>query len=528
MKHGIKPMQKWKQRFVAKMFNSSDIKINSQSFLFKALLYVFLIRLFLAAWIPMTGDEAYFIVWGKNLDYGYYDHTPFVGWLLSLFLNFSDAVWWLRLPAVILPVFLSYGIYTLLKKRQPQVAALVALCFLVAPVNLINVLITTDTPLIFFSFASAYFAYFALYENDTEKEQNIGFIFSGLFLGLAFFSKYFAIFLGLAYGIYIVLFHRNKKGITGLALILLMVTPFVLLNLLWNYNNCWNNILFNLFNRTAAANDPVVSLVKYLVMLVYLFSPLLIYYVVKNKSDFKRIYLDEFNRYFLWLAMFPLFLFLVLVIRKQVGLHWVFSFYPFVFIAFAGMLKVNQWRWIFHFMWLLSFIHVLAVSSIMLLPVETFANKKEAVENITIGKYPSEVFSHLKQYEDDYQFSTISYGMSSVASYYTRKHFIVFDKASFHAREDERLINYKNLKGKNILIFKRTAINLDKYSRYFESSERKSFKVREATFELLLGNNFNYKLYHEEVLKEINREFYAMPDWLPVGQCEFKEKYKFK
>lgn len=127
----------------------------------------------------------------------------------------------------------------------------------------------------------------------------------------------------------------------------------------------------------------------------------------------------------------------------------------------------------------------------------------------------------------DYTFATISYGMSSVLSYYTRKHVIVFDKASFHAREDERLTDYRKLDGKNILIFKRTKSNLDKLSKYFSSSERKSFKVREATFELLIGQKFNYKLYREEVLKPINNDFYSIPDWLPVGQCEFKEKYNF-
>ena len=509
------------------MLDNSLDKINGQSLYFKGLIVVFLIRLFLSAWLPMTGDEAYFIVWGKNLDYGYYDHTPMVGWLLSLFLTVSDAAWWLRLPSVVLPIILSYGIYRLLKKRQSQVAAWVALCFLVAPVNVINVLITTDTPLILFSFLSAWFIYVALYESKTAKESNKRYFLSGLFLGLAFFSKYFAVFLGLTYGVYIVLFHRNKRDMLGLVIIVLMVTPFVFLNLLWNYNNCWNNILFNLFNRTASANDPVSSLIKYLVMLAYLFSPVLFFYVIKNKHKFKNIYKDKFNHFYLWLALFPLFLFLLLVIRKQVGLHWVFSFYPFAFIAVAGVLSVKQWRWTFHFMWVFSLLHITVLVGVMTLPVETFINKKEAVQNLIFGKYPQEVLAHLKPYEKDYTFSTISYGMSSVASYHARKRFIVFDKASFHAREDERLTNYKDLNGKNILIFKRTAANLDKLGKYFTSSERKTFKVREATFELLIGNGFNYKLYREEVLKEINRDFYAIPDWLPVGQCEFKSKYGF-
>ncbi len=499
-------------------------KNNGQTFFFYVLLAVFFLRIALAVWIPMTGDEAYFIVWGKNIDYGYYDHTPVVGWLLALFLTVSDATWWLRLPSVLLPIVISYGIYRILLARLPQAAVWCALAYLVAPVNIINILITTDTPLIFFSFVSAWFFYQAVTVSESRRD----FILAGLFLGLAFFSKYFAVLLGLSFGFYIILFHRDKRNLMGLALILLMVAPFVGLNLLWNYNHCWNNILFNLFNRTASADNSFVSLIKYLGIMIYLISPVLIYFLITNKSLIKKHWSDKNHQIFMWLAFFPLVLFLLLLIRKQIGLHWVLSFYPFVFIAAAGILSLKQWRWTFHFMWILSLLHVLGLSSLMLLPVETFANKKEAVENLTFGKYPEEVLAKLKPYEKDYTFATISYGMSSILSYYSRKHVIVFDKASFHAREDERLTNYKELDGKNILIFKRTTLNLDKLSKYFSNSERKSFKVREATFELLIGKGFNYNLYREEVLKPINQDFYAIPDWLPVGQCGFKDKYYFE
>ena len=180
-----------------------------------------------------------------------------------------------------------------------------------------------------------------------------------------------------------------------------------------------------------------------------------------NKGKIKAQLSNKFDHVYLWLIAIPLILFLLLTMKKTVGLHWVFSFYPFAFIALAGVLSLKQWRWTFHFMWVFSLIHVLALSSILLLPVETFENKKEAVENLIFGKYPEEVLAKLKPYEKNYTFATISYGMSSVASYYSRKHFIVFDKASFHAREDERLTDYKKLDGKNILIFKRTTSNLE-------------------------------------------------------------------
>ncbi len=516
-------MLRWKRLSGVKTLRS-QVDNNIQSFFYKVLFAILTLRIVLAAWVPMTGDEAYFIVWGKNPSYGFYDHTPVVGWLLTLLLSVSDASWWLRLPSVLLPVALSYFIYRLLLPRQPQTAAWVALVFLVAPVNLINVLITTDTPLIFFSFVSAWFFYNALYETKSYQS----FIAAGLFLGLAFFSKYFAVFLGVAYGIYIVLFHRNKRDLIGLGLILLMVTPFVFVNLVWNYNHCWNNILFNLFNRTASTDEPINSLFKYIGTLIYLYSPLLLYFLFKNRKSLKNQTTDMFAKTYLWLVAIPLFLFFLLLARKEVGLHWLFSFYPFAFIALAGVLNIKQWRWTFHFMWLFGAVHLAAIIAILTLPIETFANKKEAMQNLVFGKYSEQVLAELTPYEKNYTFATISYGMSSVASYYSRRHFIVFDKASFHAREDERLVDYKKLDGKNILIFKRTPINLDKYSRYFSSSERKTFVIKGASFELLIGDKFNYTLYREEVLKEINRDFYAIPDWLPVGQCEFKYKYGFK
>ena len=281
--------------------NGNRIGAGSQelpAFFVKMLFAVFFLRLALAAWLPMTGDEAYFIVWGKNLDYGYYDHTPVVGWLLAAFLSISDATVWLRLPSVLLPIFIAYGIYRILQPRLPDVASWVALAYLVAPVNLVNILITTDTPLIFFSFISGWFFYLAIHETKSNRD----FLLAGLFLGLAFFSKYFAVFLGFSYGFYIVFLKRDKKNLLGLGLILLMVLPFVALNLLWNYNHCWNNILFNLFNRTAGAEDPLTSFTKYLVMLVYLFSPVLIYFLVKNKSILKMRWSENIYHAFIWLA----------------------------------------------------------------------------------------------------------------------------------------------------------------------------------------------------------------------------------
>lgn len=494
--------------------------VSSESVFIKVLFAVLLFRIAFAAWLPITGDEAYFVKWGKHLDYGFYDHTPFVGWLLAALLTVSDATWWLRLPSILLPVFIAFAIYRILSKQNPEIAFWAAVSFLLAPVNVINVLITTDTPLIFFSFISSWYFYKAISDNSLVYRN---FILSGLFLGLAFFSKYFAVVLGITYAMYILFFKRNKRDFKGLLLILMMVMPFVFINVWWNYNNCWNNILFNLFNRTSAATDIVSNLLQYIVMLAYLITPPVLFYCIKNRRQYFSL-LKQQQLYF-WLLAFSMILFCVILFKKSIGLHWLLSLYPFVFIAASAFLSEKQWRTTFKFIFGFSLIHVLVFGAVLSFPIQTFTSNKSTLQSFAFGKYPEKLLSQLDKYKDDYVFSTVSYGLSAVASYYSDKEFIVFGEGSVHARQDDKLANFKELAGKNILFFKRSENYLDVYEKYFDRSERKKIYIDDIRFELFLGNGFKYEKYRKDILEVINKKFYTIPEWLPVGQCGFKDKY---
>ena len=507
------------------MFSLRLDEDNGKTFFIKALVVVALFRLILSAWLPMTGDEAYFVLWGKNLDYGYYDHTPFVGWLIATFLTISDAAWWLRLPSVLLPLILAYAIFKILEHRKADVAALAALTFLFAPVNVINVLITTDTSLVFFSFISSWYFYRALSEAGKSRNDYSYFLLSGLFLGLAFISKYFAVLLGVTYGIYILFFQRNRRSIIGLGLIVLTVLPFVLLNLWWNYNNCWSNILFNIYNRASSNSDSLANFLSYLGIISYLLSPVLLFYIFKNRNQFKNVFKEKHSQIYFWLLVIPLAIFLIVLIRKAIGLHWLFSFYPFFFIAFSGLLTVKQWRNGYYFMLGLSFLHVLFIVALLVLPIDTFTSKNKTLQNLAVGFYPEKLLAELEQYKNDYTFGMVSYGMASVISYYAENRFIIFSEGSVHARADDKLTDYKSLNGKNILLVKRSLENIEKDGRFFKSYERKHIDINGIGFEVLLGKGFKYDLYRKEVLSEVNKKFYVIPDWLPVGQCGFKEKY---
>lgn len=86
----------------------------------KRFLLVFLItlffKLFIAATIPMTGDEALFIVWARDLAWGYYDHPPMIGWTLALVMEVSSSLSAVRMPAVLSNHLIAIGLIYLIQR----------------------------------------------------------------------------------------------------------------------------------------------------------------------------------------------------------------------------------------------------------------------------------------------------------------------------------------------------------------------------------------------------------------------------
>ncbi len=484
-----------------------------------------LIRLGVAYWLPITGDEAYFITWGKNLDYGYYDHPPMVGWFLSLLLLFSDAIVWLRLPGILMFTFMGWVIYRLLKNAQVDEgkAAFAAILFLLAPLNLLSVLITTDTPLILWSFISAIYFYQAQKQDQLTK-----YLLAGFFLGLAFYSKFFAGLLGLAYFFYIVFFIRNQRGLKpyiGIAVVLLGVAPFIILNLLWNYNNCWNNYLFNFVNRTSGAHFSFSTIALYLGFLVYLIMPSVLWYAFKQPL---KNYFDILKKpagVFVGLFVIPLILFLLLSFVKKIGLHWLLSFYPFLFISLGFLFTAQQLISSIKFVIVFSILHLSALAFILISIPGLFEKNSDIHKDIIYGIKNTVILEKLATYRNDYIFATGSYVKSALLSYTSREHVIVLGPGSYHAREDDKRTDFRMLDGKNILLVSEMN-NLDYLQGFFDSVEIKSLKIEGATFYYALGRGFKYNKYRELIIQNTLDRYYRIPEWLPVGQCYMKKMYQ--
>lgn len=484
-----------------------------------ALFCVLVVKFLLAWFIPITADEAYYALWGAYLSGGGYDHPPMIGFLLYPLLQFGHHALTLRLPAIFTSLIIGVVTYLYLKKEDPKRAAMTSILLMLAPISLFNIIITTDTPLFIFSFLSVICVLQALRNNDDW----CWFALGGLFLGLAFFSKYFACLLGLAYAVYFLFIAPNRARLIGLGLLVLFTLPFVVQNIYWNYQHDWSNILFNVYNRNNDMGFSIKTLFGYLLILFYLITPPLVFAVA---SFSKQALKHQALFYFFFI---PLLLFFLLSSFKPIGLHWPLSFIPLIYV-WAGMyLSIDRLRKLLRFTVYWSGLQLILIASLLLIPLKSVQHPTIPALNYNKIVY----FFHHKtingllkaKYPQHYIYASPNYADACLFFFDTHHYASVFLKGSYHGREDDLITNFKDFKNKNFLIFSRTPLIYNDYKPYFQRVTLHTFYYEEATFYYLVGTKFNYPDYRDNLLKTINDTYWVDPPYLPHAPSFFYLKY---
>lgn len=500
--------------------------------------------MWLAAILPITGDEAYFYGWGQHPDWGYYDHPPMIGWWMTALLAVSDHVLWLRLPSLLAPVVMAAGLADLLQRLSATArdAALPwqgARLYLLLPTSVLGVLITNDTPLILFAFASAYaFLRAQLAEQMARNRPAVcWYMAAGALLGLAFLSKYFAVLLALAYALILL---RAPSGVwPGLKRLLVLAgcaLPFALENLAFNLWHCWDNIMFNAFNRNVQLAQPLKTLPTYLLMLMLVLPPWLFWMLWRGRRQFAR---PGPQQAVLLLGGVPLAFLLLLSLKKSIGLHWIMAFLPFPLLATLLVLAARQQagesvaviRWLQRTERALggfALLLVLLVSTLLLMPgslLHRHAAQGELVflkaQQTLARQAAAEAARH-----DAVLMATV-YTPAAMLGYTLKREVPVFGPGSFHARQDDSWTDFRQYAGRNLTLFGFGTVDAATYAPFFRQVQVTPVTQDGATFWLLTGQDFDYARYHDTVLQEIRQRYYRIPAFLPLYACPFAEKYGF-
>jgi hypothetical protein len=237
---------------------------------------------------------------------------------------------------------------------------------------------------------------------------------------------------------------------------------------------------------------------------------------------------------FLALFAIPIALFALLSGWKSIGLHWLFSFYPFLFIGAAVLLDAPRLRSTLKFMVWFSAVHgvvfvglaIIVEHSPQLLRAlpDPFKVAESPYKDVIYATRNAEILAALDDYRDDFRLATDSYRESADLYYTSREHVMVFGGGSYHARQDDLLTDFRELDGANILILAYYE-GIGRYAEYFESAELKTLEMEGVQFYYLLGRGLRYDKYRRDVLDGIIGRYYAIPDFLPISTCYMYERY---
>ncbi|RJP82445.1 MAG: hypothetical protein C4522_03075 [Desulfobacteraceae bacterium] len=481
----------------------------------KIFLIIILVKLFFAWIFPVTTDEAYWLILGNHPDVNYYDHPPMSGWAIYLFSLPGGHVFFARLYTILYGILVALGIYVAGKKlgHDPDKAKLASLIFLVSPLHVLFVLIATDTSLCVFVFLAGISFYFG----NARNKRSLIFL-SGMFLGLAVLSKYFSGLMLIAMMVSLFVCRRWKQAILDSIILVSGAIPFVLLHLYWSSLNCWTNFMFNVINRNQNIETEYTGLVVFFALQVYLCTPWLLYYMFQDYRQIREGIKKDGNLFFL-LFLVPLLL-LGFVSLHHTGLHWYFSFYPFLFPCLF-YIRTESLRKVVKYSALFTGVHLVIVAVALVIPTETLKGFKH-YKTLLIYRHGDEIYQAIqKKYGDHYIPAGNSYSTASVMTYYSGREFMVFAGGSKYGRHFDKLNDFRELDGKDILIF----ASGEDYHEYFDQVEQDTLTIRHHDFPITIGKGFRYQRYRDVFLAWVREKFYDIPDFLPVNRCFFLDRY---
>lgn len=222
------------------------------------------IRLVLAALVPLFPDEAYYWVWSRHLAAGYFDHPFGIALLIRLGTMLLGAT---RLGVRLLVVLAGFGgalavVATARRLAGDEAAlraSLILACMPLAGAGLL--LATPDAPLLLTGALCLYFLVRALRRPAHSGAGWIWWILTGIALGLSFDSKYTAVLLplGVLVGFLLLprlrpLFSRPEPYVASAVALVLFVPVAV-----WNARHGWISFTFQLGHGLGSPRGGVLA-----------------------------------------------------------------------------------------------------------------------------------------------------------------------------------------------------------------------------------------------------------------------------
>lgn len=493
-----------------------------------------LVRLLIAAALPLSNDEAYHWLWTVYPSAGYYDHPGLFAYVLwpFTFLLGHESEWVIRIPSLIAGTLTPIAVFLLCKdlsqqlahtpadsERRAAQAGILACCL---PIFFVmGMYHTGDASVV------CVWAWAMMFANRAIHQTHQGWLnwlLLGMCTGLGFQAKYLFFMFAPLLGFYLLLLpntrHWALKPHPYFALLvgLLIFSP----NIYWNMQNDWATFEFNFAKRHDQAFD-IKHITEFIfgTLLIGLTPGLFIYGIITYCKQLRLR--THASIYFLAIfSLIPIAYFLYRSFGQRVGFHWPTVAYV-AFCALAPLYwnpyNVTMTRWwrsaaAWTFIPIIILLGVI-VSLVVLITTspQTFIASQDSIHyskrinSEKIGEiYGWRELGHwVSTYQDENTFLCgPQYGFVAQVSYYTpgHPHVYLWESKRTHGQHFKLIDDFSSLTGKNAVFIAKDAQRIEKkrkeLAQHFERIEHEIHTLdihigEHAVRQFALLRCYNYK-----------------------------------
>ncbi len=426
----------------------------SQKFLFYGFAVVLVLRLLMVFTMGIMPQDAYYFYYSEHPSLSYFDHPPGVAMMLWLFIKLlGTAVWSLKLTDFIVTCGTLWLIYILSgnylsEARRRNLVFVFGSTLIITDVSIVT---TPDVPLLLFWTFALIVLYKAIRRPDLST-----WVLAGVIAGLAFDSKYTAVFIPTGLFCYLLLSKQYRRYLLSwqFPVFLIMFAIATLPVVIWNVEHDFASFKFQSGDRVASMLEFKLRPVYFIAVIGHqmaLLLPILaiamgVVFWKHIKKTWRRRRLPDDDTLFLLSFSLPMILtFLGISWLYWVKINWMI---PAYITASILVMRYLQMRWMKWQMWIAVIATMLLLIQIAFYPIniqsdDTYWGWKKLATEVTLLQ---------KQYPNHFIFSRDGYKTTAVLNFYLDEKIYAANVLGEHALEYS-IIDHdlSHLKGKAAL-----------------------------------------------------------------------------
>ncbi|WP_316815521.1 ArnT family glycosyltransferase [Pedobacter nyackensis] len=333
------------------------------------ILFVFLgiwtfINVIQASFVEVHADEAYYWVYSRFLDWGYFDHPPMVALFIKIGNIFSTSTLGLRLMTVITSTMSVYLLWRIVSQYASNIKLFVLLFSAIVLFHVYGFITTPDAPLFFFIVLFLY-----VYQRYVAEDKFKWAFLLALVIAGMLYSKY--------HGILVLFFtilsnFKLLKRPTFWFVVVVSIAAFIP-HIWWQVQNNYPSFYYHVIDRSSAFYKFKFT-TEYLIAQLALAGPLVGWYMYKSAVSLMPD--DAFIRAVKFNCVGIFIFFFISTLKGRVEAHWTLpAMLCLLILAYVAMARYSIPKW-FERLAIVNICLIVLVRLILIIPIDALRKIK--------------------------------------------------------------------------------------------------------------------------------------------------------